>query len=116
MIVLPEVYSMTFTEDEFYIIAEIFVLAPLRTAVVQLCSEDATLLTCDIVFKTVFKWLAKQPVNVLAYNMLIALIVRFEERINDVLKGLLQYLHDPDILHPPQNKGLEIWRNYTEHF
>jgi hypothetical protein len=37
--------------------------------------------------------------NFLANNMLIALRIKFEERRKDVLTGLLQYLHDPDILH-----------------
>jgi hypothetical protein len=98
-IILPGTCGVTFNDEEFEFLSEInAALTPIRSAVQALCSEDADLLTADTTFKLLFKWLGKQNTP-LSQDLLDALRFRYKERRNDVLIGLLRYLHDPDVLY-----------------
>jgi hypothetical protein len=80
---------LTFTDEEFVFISEInSALIPIKSSIESLCSEDADLLTAEVTFKLLFKWLNKQN-NPLSQDLLAALQVRFKERRNDILVGLL---------------------------
>ena len=116
--------DIMFFDDEITSLKQLIkILEPAKYAVDALCRRDATLLTAEringVVFGRLKKFIAQNPNNnAVATQFLHSLEARIDERRNDNLVHLMEYLNDPSYFKkirtdqfgqtPKRNKVLDL--------